>query len=534
MKFTREDIEEIKHKLEMLYPPKNDWQLSKCVLPIHGEEEIVIMQRGRNVRCNINDIYRHILSKEFGAFINMDYCNKFPVMSVQEVIAYVDPAYRRKGMVVTFQTPEYYHDVNDNTKGHPVWEIWQFTGEVSQWNDLSKWGKLFSNDINNIKITGAKIEGGSLFIQVGSAWVKTDINIVSAGGIEKTLDDYKKETDNTIKTLSDKIKELEEKINNQPVTPPVSDVIVIDGSFSYSGTVPSSGGTASISSNTLKLKKNGVALSGIVFTYELVGNPLYAAINQTNGNVSFQNNTGNNRTVYVVAKCAYDGKTYTTSNVSVTQDKYVAPVEDVYALSGSFSYSGNIAASGGTKAPTNTLGITKNGVAVSGVTITYSSNQSYATVDSTGKVTFSSHTNTSARTATITATVTDGTHQFTKTANVTQSAYVAPTETLTYYADIKTLSAGGSAGISDITAPTSFTNGTFNYTVPAKGNTVILLCPSSKSLQSCIKQGEILDNITVELNSSVTNVTYNSKSYKMYQFRYAANIQGEIFEVKFN
>lgn len=447
MKFTREDIEEIKHKLEMLYPPKNDWQLSKCVLPIHGEEEVVIMQRGRNVRCNINDIYRHILSKEFGAFINMDYCNKFPVMSVQEVIAYVDPAYRRKGMVVTFQTPEYHHDGEDQTKGHPVWEIWQFTGEVSQWGDLSKWVKLYTKDIDTIKISGAKVEGEYLFLQVGSSWVNTNIRINGSSSIDESVIDsiknemessfqsYKTETNNIISLLQSKIVELENKINAEPAPPP--------------------------------------------------------------------------------------------------------PVQDVYALSGSFSYSGNVAASGGTKTPTNTLGITKNGDAVSGVTITYSSNQSYATVDSTGKVTFGSHTNTSARTATITATVSctdeNGTHTYTKTATVTQSAYVAPVETANMYF-------GGAASTSatvDISAMTlvktqATNNKTMSVSIGNKlYNIVIFLCPSNMSLQSCVKQGEILDDITDMMKENVTTVTYEGKSMKMYQKKYTTGkLEASTFEIK--
>lgn len=438
MKFTREDIEEIKHKLEMLYPPKNDWQLSKCVLPIHGEEEVVIMQRGRNVRCNINDIYRHILSKEFGAFINMDYCNKFPVMSVQEVIAYVDPAYRRKGMVVTFQTPEYHHDGEDPTKGHPVWEIWQFTGEISQWGDLSKWVKLYTKDIDIIKISGAKVEGEYLFLQVGSSWVNTNIRINGSSSIDESILEsikseiessfqaYKTETNNIISSLQSKIEELEDKINTTP-----------------------------------------------------------------------------------------------------------APPEDVYALSGSFSYSGNVAASGGTKTPTNTLGITKNGAAISGVSITYSSNQSYATVDSTGKVTFASHTNTSARTATITATVTDGTHTYTKTANITQSAYVAPVETVYTYVGWAKTSAGVPVGIDDFVSKkqTDASIKTFNVTVNEIANTIVILCPSNMTLTLCESQA-LKEDISSTMD--MTTVTYNGKSYKMYQHRYGSSINGTEYKINFN
>ena len=164
-----------------------------------------------------------------------------------------------------------------------------------------------------------------------------------------------------------------------------------------------------------------------------------------------------------------------------------------------------------------------------------SGNLSYATIDtSTGAVTFQNNTG-ALRSVNVVAECTyDGNTYTSPIVSVKQNAYVPPVETLTYYADIKITSAGIPTTVSDITAPSSYTNGSFSYTVPVKGNTIILLCPSSKSLVSCVKQGEILDDITTELNNSVTNVTYNSKEYKMYQFRYSANIINNTFEIKFN
>lgn len=93
---------------------------------------------------------------------------------------------------------------------------------------------------------------------------------------------------------------------------------------------------------------------------------------------------------------------------------------DVYAVTGTFSYPTKASASGGSLTSTNTLSVTKNGIAVSDVTITYSSNQSYATVDSTGKVTFTAHSGTSDRTATITATISCPGYTTTKKVTVTQ------------------------------------------------------------------------------------------------------------------
>ena len=62
-------------------------------------------------------------------------------------------------------------------------------------------------------------------------------------------------------------------------------------------------------------------------------------------------------------------------------------VPDVAELTGTVKYTSTVLAAGGTVSPTNTLSLTKNGVAQD-VVFTFSSNQSYATVNNSGVVTF--------------------------------------------------------------------------------------------------------------------------------------------------
>lgn len=96
----------------------------------------------------------------------------------------------------------------------------------------------------------------------------------------------------------------------------------------------------------------------------------------------------------------------------------------VIEITGIFSYP-SVTASGGTVNPTNTMQLTKNGVAQQ-VAFTFSSNQSYASVNSsTGVVTFSASQSASQRSATITASCTFEGQTYSRTATVTQAAYVA-------------------------------------------------------------------------------------------------------------
>ncbi len=112
------------------------------------------------------------------------------------------------------------------------------------------------------------------------------------------------------------------------------------------------------------------------------------------------------------------------ARVAVLEESGGGGEPGVIEITGIFSYS-TAPASGGTVNPTNTMQLTKNGVAQQ-VAFTFSSNQSYASVNSsTGVVTFSASQSTSQRTATITASCVFEGQTYSRTATVTQAAYVA-------------------------------------------------------------------------------------------------------------
>lgn len=227
-----------------------------------------------------------------------------------------------------------------------------------------------------------------------------------------------------------------------------------------------------------------------------------------------------------------------------TRIEVLEQVPDVVELRGTFSYSGSVPAAGGSKTPTNSLQIYKNGTAQQ-ATFTYASNQSYATVNNSGVVTFPASESTSQRTATITASCTYNGQTYSKTATVTQDALVVPDAVYRVgYALNTAKDAQGrmaATSISLFQEIRSTTDSTIDFTIGSKGNVVIVICPANKHLVSCVKQGAILDDITANMTSPLPNwnstglvggtsvETYNGETVNMYQFRYGGNLSGERF-----
>lgn len=301
--------------------------------------------------------------------------------------------------------------------------------------------------------------------------------------------------------------------------------IVFGGTLAYSGTVPASGGSMAPSTNTLQLTRNGVAQT-VTITY--TSNQPYAIV-EPNGTVTFsESTTTSQRSATITASCVYEGETYTkTATV-----KQAAFVPDVIELSGTFLYSGSVSSDGGSVTPTNTLQLLKNGVAQD-VTFTYSSNQSYAQVNNnTGVVTFPSNSSENTRTATITASCVYNGQTYSKTTTVTQQAYVQPVYNL-YVGSAKNTTSNPWP-IESFTPAITSTETIIDYTPTELVNVIIAVCPSTMSLSSCVKHGEIEDNITSKMLASETEVTYEGVTCKMYQFKYGSTIRNNAFTFEFN
>lgn len=408
---------------------------------------------------------------------------------------------------------------------------------------------------------------------------------------------------NAINESYNKIISLESRVNAlEHNTSP--DIVTLTGNFLYSKNANADGETLT-PTNTLSLIVNGVAQQ-VVFTYTL-NNTEYASVD-SNGRVTFISSKETNvRSVFVTVKCIYNNIEYTQMAVA-SQDAYVA---DTVQLIGSLVYNNDAPSSGGTLTPTNTLQLLVNGVQQP-IAFSYSSSENYATVNSSGKVTFTANSN-AARNTIITATCTYEGIEYSTTAIASQNAYVAPTysitrnlsgvnssntsntitegnsytTTLSLVSGYQNMSVSVTMGGTDITssalndnivsivnvtgnivitasatlipvevnyiyagsvknmtsdpitinqftAGASTTSKTIDYIPTEVVNTIIAVCPSTMNLTSCIKHGEIEEVITSEMLASVSNVTYDSKPCKMYQFKFGVSIKNVAFTITFN
>ena len=88
--------------------------------------------------------------------------------------------------------------------------------------------------------------------------------------------------------------------------------------------------------------------------------------------------------------------------------------------------------------------------------------------------------------------------------------------------------------IESFTPAVTSTETIIDYTPTELVNVIIAVCPSTMSLSSCIKHGEIEDDITSRMLASETEVTYEGVTCKMYQFKYGSTIRNNAFTFEFN
>lgn len=219
---------------------------------------------------------------------------------------------------------------------------------------------------------------------------------------------------------------------------------------------------------------------------------------------------------------------------NIENDEIIPDEPNDIQFIGTFTYP-NITSAGGTfDIASNTLQLKKNNV-VQNVPITYTvttGNTFVSILNQTGQITVDNNTG-NARNIVITATCSFEGWFYVKTANITQEAYTTPTETTYTYIGWAKTNAGVPLGISDFVSKkqTNSTTKTVNVTVNETVNTIVVLCPSNMSLTLC--ESQVLKEDISSL-MTMTNVTYNEKAYKMYQYRYGSSINGTEFKINFN
>lgn len=159
MYFTQEDYKKIENWLSKKSVKDSDFQEA---LPLNGEEIITVVQSGHNKKVNIREFIDKIYKYNGSDFTNITNIYKVENITLEEAINFIPVVNRKKGQVITFL----------NTDGN--WEIYQFIGELNQWNNLNFWNNSFdygtidyADLVNKPSINGKELNGNTSLKDLG-------------------------------------------------------------------------------------------------------------------------------------------------------------------------------------------------------------------------------------------------------------------------------------------------------------------------------------------------------------------------------
>ena len=159
MYFTQEDYKKIENWLSKKSVKDSDFQEA---LPLNGEEIITVVQSGHNKKVKIREFIDKIYKYNGSDFTNITNIYKVENITLGEAINFIPAVNRKKGQVITFL----------NTDGN--WEIYQFVGELNQWNNLNFWNNPFdlgvldyADLVNKPSINGKELNGNTSLKDLG-------------------------------------------------------------------------------------------------------------------------------------------------------------------------------------------------------------------------------------------------------------------------------------------------------------------------------------------------------------------------------
>lgn len=129
MHFTQEDYKKIENWLLRNSVKDSEFQ---DALPLNGSETIVITQNGHNRNMTVQELSNKVLELGVSDFINVSDNFDTYGIDLMEAITLIPTYLRKKGVVITFCNKE------NN------WEIYQFTGVLNQWNNVTLWNDIFN------------------------------------------------------------------------------------------------------------------------------------------------------------------------------------------------------------------------------------------------------------------------------------------------------------------------------------------------------------------------------------------------------
>lgn len=128
MYFTQEDYKKIEEWLNKRSIKDTEFQEASS---LKGDEIIAITQKGYNRKINVKDLVDQLLNLGIEDFINVTSSYDSPNISLEEAIHLIPDKARQEGQVITFLNKE------------GKWEIYQFTGKLNQWNNITLWNNPF-------------------------------------------------------------------------------------------------------------------------------------------------------------------------------------------------------------------------------------------------------------------------------------------------------------------------------------------------------------------------------------------------------
>ena len=159
MYFTQEDYKKIENWLSKKSVKDSDFQEA---LPLNGEEIITVVQSGHNKKVKIREFIDKIYKYNGSDFTNITNIYKVENITLKEAINFIPAVNRKKGQVITFL----------NTDSN--WEIYQFVGELNQWNNLNFWNNPFdlgvldyADLVNKPSINGKELNGNTSLKDLG-------------------------------------------------------------------------------------------------------------------------------------------------------------------------------------------------------------------------------------------------------------------------------------------------------------------------------------------------------------------------------
>ena len=129
MFFTQEDYRKIEKWLTA--NSRKDTDFAGAATPLKGNETVVLVQNGKNVKTSVKDIVDQFFLLGVSDFLNITDKYGESYISIDQAIQLIPFRSRKEGQVITFL----------NTDGN--WEIYQFIGKLNQWNIPTLWNNPF-------------------------------------------------------------------------------------------------------------------------------------------------------------------------------------------------------------------------------------------------------------------------------------------------------------------------------------------------------------------------------------------------------